>query len=211
MLESGASKDFFFLLQDYGLLEYLIPPLYSFLMNNDNSALYSFLDHADSLIKKNLETYERSILVSLLIYPILDQTLKIHYEKNSKPIHLGVIFEETKNILNDFIPNNFHLSRKMKAEIISILLNQYRFTPLNAPSKKRRIRIPQDPFFTLAMKFFKIRSSLDPSLNENFIEWNTCLHNFYNKHAEEENPVFQEKKIPHLKILPPPVFHAFKK
>jgi poly(A) polymerase len=199
MLESGSSKDFFMLLQQYGFLEYLLPSLSSFLDQKTESPLYQLLDHADNIIKKNIETYERSILFSLLLYPLLNETL--NNSKDQVP-HLGKVYEETKKIIHHFVPTSFHLSRKIKAEMISILINQYRFTPLIPYAQKRKIRLPHDPCFILAMKFFKIRCAIDPALNEIYTEWNTALHNYYKKQSHHQ-PSSPETISPDRNPSPP--------
>ena len=88
MLESGASKSFFHLLNEYGLLKPLSPALSHFLEKSDNLA-YPLLSVIDDEIKKNREEpFDRSLLLAALIFPLFSEALQ-----HKQPLHLGQIAE----------------------------------------------------------------------------------------------------------------------
>lgn len=162
MLESGSSKRFFQLLTKEKLLDLLSSKLSDYMEKEKD--VFDFLQIIDDSIKKNfLIKIERPVLVTSLIFNMLDKCLKNEYVKKNKPVHLGIIFAESQKVIEEVFNPFFKISRKLKAQMISILMNQYRFYPL-IKSKKRKIKIPKDPFFELGLNFFYLRSMLDPTL-----------------------------------------------
>ncbi len=170
MLESGSSKDFFRLLAEYGLLQKLMPILGDYLLEEKDNAILQFLEKIDEINKQNYKKIDRSILVSSLLFPLLEERIKMHFIENKKVIHLGIIAEEVKSLLLDIFRPFFYLPRRMKAAIVSILTNQFRFTPIE-DKKKKKLRIPKDPFFNLAISFFQIRSILYTDLQPTYNNW----------------------------------------
>jgi poly(A) polymerase len=165
MLSSGYSETFFKLLQDLGFLNILLPTLDSYLRKNDQ--IYSLLKQIDIYsCKHSIENFERPVLISCLIFPILERNLML---KNKK-VHLGLIAEEAKILINNTFLPFFNISRKTKAFITSILTNQFRFTPLY-PRPRYRIRIPRDPIFNLSLNFLKIRSMDNNDLIQTYNLW----------------------------------------
>jgi len=165
MLVSGASESFFRLLQEHGLLTFLLPVVSKFCSKDDS--IFQLLQHADvHVCKHSNESIDRAILVSCLIFPILDKQLK----EQQSPNHLGIVADHAKELSNQVFHPFFNISRKIKAEIVSIMVNQYRFTPLN-PLSQRRSRIPRDPLFNLSMTFFKLRCMHNPEFLENYTLW----------------------------------------
>ena len=134
--------------------------------------IYKFLKQADIYVCKHKDSLERAILLSCLVFPLLEKSLK-----SLKKIHLGIIIEETKKLINEIFSYFFHLPRKIKIAMISILADQFRFTPII--KLKKRIRIPNDPFFNLAMKFFKIRTMEDKNLLKVYTEWHEHLVDYH--------------------------------
>lgn len=180
MMVSGASEPFFRLLNDHGLLKFLLPELSSFLSKDE--AVYELLKQVDDQVwKRTSEAVDRSILVSCLVFPILDNLLK----EKKESVHLGFIAEEAKEIINKVFFPFFHISRKIKGDVVSIMVNQYRFIPLSPSAQKRRIRIPKDPSFPLAMNFFKLRSMHKPELIETYTLWHEHL---VNSHHHRDKP-----------------------
>lgn len=162
MLESGASKPFFAHLQEYGLLELLLPKLSKQLKGKRNK-VYPLLEVVDEKIKKN-SSLDRSILVSCLIYPLLEKKVE---KKNQESMHLGKITEDAHICIDEIFHPFFRLSRKMRSSIMSVLTSQFR---ISSPLTKRR-KIPKDPNFPLALRFFEIRTLLYPDLTEYYEKW----------------------------------------
>lgn len=172
MLQSGSSERFFTLLQDHGLLKLLLPKI----SNNFNQtdAILRLLKQADIYIcKHSSDLLERPVLAACMIYPILETI--ISQQKNP---HLGIIAEEASKLITQVFSPFFLLPRKIKIMIQSILVNQFRFTPQIA---KPRLRIPKDPFFPLAMKFFKLRCMDKSELLEIYSLWHEYMVNFHRR------------------------------
>ena len=169
MLESGSAKNFFYLLTKHEILDLLTPLLSKFFQEEKLS--YDLIKVVDIFIKKNHpKALDRSILISSMIFYILEKRLQVNYIDKKIFFHLGIIAIETKKVIDDVFRPFFHISKKMKAQIISILVNQFRILPL-ITSKRTRIRIPRDPFFYLALDFFNLRCQLNPKLTNIYTQW----------------------------------------
>lgn len=171
MLESGASESFVRLLRAHGFLDLILPPLGESLPSQEEDAIYSFLKEADLSVKDPSATlFARPVLLSCLVYPLFEKRIQTHFANRHPLPHLGKIAEEAHHLINELFQPFLHLSRKIKSNLISILTAQYRFTPLEK-RRKKRIRIPHDPDFPLALDFFQIRASLEPAFQQIVKEW----------------------------------------
>lgn len=179
MIESGASKKFFELMTTFGLLEILLPTLAHFLEHENGSEIYDFLEEVDLLVKEPREgRLSRSFLLCSLVLPILHQHLLTHIEKEESGLHLGLIQEECGVVIDQIFRPFFHLPKKMKAKMISLLTTQYRFTPLGADKTTRRIRIPKTPEFELSLELLKFRSRVEPALIQVHEDWALAFSKF---------------------------------
>lgn len=170
MLESASSKRFFYLLTKHEILNILSPTLGNYYQKNPHA--YNMLEIIDNFIKKNHpKVLDRSLLISSLIFDILQTTLISEFVKKNKHLDLSIIYFEAKKIIDDVFKKFFHLSRKIKTQMLSILTNQFRIKPLTI-QKKRILKIPKDPFFGLALEFFNLRSMQDPKLTSIYTQWN---------------------------------------
>lgn len=170
MLESGSAKNFFYLLTKYEFL-HLLSPVLANNMQRDPSA-YDLLAVIDIFIKKNHpKILERSILISSLLFFILEKKLKTNYIDKNIFLHLGIIATEAKKLIDEVFQPFFHLSKKIKNEIHCILINQFRIYPLIKP-QYMKIKIPRDPSFELALQFFNLRCIQNPNLNTIYTTWN---------------------------------------
>lgn len=161
MLESGASKPFFQLLVEKGLLEELFPKL----AHHFGDKIYAYLEAADSMnTKGHYKTLDRSILVAALLFPVLD-------ERIDESMKLGEIMDLAQAIIYEllFLPFS-HFPRRIRQTAHSILYLQYRLTPLD---KKRhpRLRIVKQKAFPLALTFLKLRALVDHSLFKSYEKW----------------------------------------
>jgi poly(A) polymerase len=195
MLESGSAKEFFSLLTENGLLHSLLPKLSAFLTQK-NHTIYKYLESAD-LITRHIspQTLHRSTLISCLLFPLLEERLQQQYFSKGQKAHLGLVSEAAHQLINDIFLPFFQVPRELKAMIASILTTQYRFVPKHTSWKTQKPRVPNDPFFQLAIEFFKIRCSLYADLVEVFEFWETAIfHRFKNKSsAENSNPPLKIK------------------
>jgi len=175
MLESGASRHFFELMTQFGLLEMLLPTLAHFLEHKKAQEVYGFLEEIDIIRHEPPAiALDRSVLLAALIFPLLHEHLTTHLHKKERSLHLGQVQTEAYFILDQVFKPFFLLSKKIKAQAVSILTSQYRLTPLEKKAP-RRIRIPQTAEFPLALQFLQLRSRLEPSLSEIFREWSEAF------------------------------------
>ena len=169
MLESGASEAFFRNLTEHGILHHLMPFMAKEL-ENEKSSIYHFLAEADNeLSKRSRHSIERPVLLCCLLFPILHEKVCLQTEKEKKPPHLGMIAEKSAMLIDQTFKPFFLLPRRMKAAMISIMTNQYRLTPLD--ERKRKKREPRDMFFALALRLFKIRTSIEPDYLKVYTDW----------------------------------------
>lgn len=173
MLESGAATSFIRLMNETGFLEHLMPALSNFLDTKEGTEVFSYLQEVDSRAQQ--ENLDRSVLLSCLIFPFLQSYLKIHYLDRDRTPHLGEIHQETHRAILTLFHPFFLIPRKLKMKITSIMLGQYRMTPLEKRHAKK-IRIPKDPDFPLAIKFLEIRNCLEPALTSICHDWQEALN-----------------------------------
>lgn len=174
MLESGASKNFVKLMTKYGLLEKLLPDVAAFLEHKDGNEIYSFLEEADMNAKEpHTPKLTRAILLSCIFFPMLDKRLKLHLEKTEKSLHLGHIQKEVSLFIDQNFRPFFHLPKRIKSKMVTLLTTQYRLTPLEN-KVQRRIRIPQSPDFHLGLDFLFLRSRIEPGLIAIYDQWKTA-------------------------------------
>jgi len=175
MLEMGTSKSFFHLLTQHGFTQLLMPLLGSFLEDEKGNEVFSYLEEVDAHYHQSGGAkYERPLLLSCILFPMLQHRMRIHYLQREKLPHLGEIQNETLSLMRETFSPFFHLSRRMRMQLTFILTAQYRFTPLEK-KKKYRLRIPRDPTFALALRFFKLRTCLEPGLFQMWEEWNKAF------------------------------------
>lgn len=175
MLESGASQTFFKLLSEYGILNLMTPMLAEFLELPDSAEIYSYLEEVDRMIKEpHSIPLDRSLLLCCIIYPILQKRITQRYVERERTPHLGEIFVETKNVVDEVFRPFFHIPRRLRLGILFTLSAQYRLTPLDK-RRGRRIRVPKDPLFPEALHFLQIRSCLEPGLQKVWEEWQEAV------------------------------------
>jgi poly(A) polymerase len=171
MLESGSAERFFKLMIKYGLLQLMMPSLSAFMEHPDGQEIYAYLQEADALHLEKQEPCDRSVLLSCLLFPLMQKHLQIQYTDRGRIPHLGEIQNESHDLIDEIFRSFFLLPRKLRMGIVSILSGQYRITPFEK-KKHSKIRIPNDPDFGLALQFLNLRRSLEPGLEKIWEEWN---------------------------------------
>ena len=173
MLELGSSKNFFSLLFIHKILHELLPLISYHLQDKEKAKnLLALLDKVDEIHKNTFpKTLFRSILLCCLVFPLFDKYIKEEFLLSHPSYHLGMITNEAHVMIQEIFQPFFHIPRRIKAEMVSILTNQYRIQPLIKKKRTKRHRIPKDPFFALGLKFFKIRSLIDEKLFPLYQEW----------------------------------------
>ena len=171
MLESGSSEPFFRLLTEHGMLHLLSPLLGDFLESSESENVYSYLHEIDATLHESAKPpVDRSILLACLIFPLLEIRIRHRYLDRERKPHLGDLYNEIQDLVDDVFRPFFQLSRRLKVGLVSILTAQYRLIPLE-PRKHRKLRVPHDPDFMKSLDFLKIRCSVEPSLQQPLQEW----------------------------------------
>lgn len=176
MLESGFAQHFFKHLQEQGFLKLLTPKLSTFLTTQDQT-FYSLLEKIDIFHIKNIkDKYHRALLLSSLVFPMTHELLT----KESRNLNLGQINQIVHKTIGDIFSPFFHIPKRLRAIMISIIANQYRFTPLEE-KKRKNIRIPKDPSFGLGLDFFKLRADINPDFVKGYTMWHEAVFNLHQR------------------------------
>ncbi len=168
MLESGASEPFFHLLQEFGFLDLLFPALAIAMRREVGSTIFAYLRAADNyvLATKEAPPLDRAVLVSSLLFPLLQDKLEEHIAETGKEATSTAIHELAWQIEEEALSNSFlEFPRKLRAFIGFILESQLRLNPQSGPVV-RRARVASHPDFHLALQFLSLRSLVDPSVTE---------------------------------------------
>ena len=175
MLESGASEPFFRLMVEYGLLQLMLPALASFMETAEGGEIFSFLQEIDTLLREAPKRpIDRSLLLACLAYPMFYQRVQTLFAGREKAPHLGEIQDEAFQLIQEIFEPFFHLPRRLKIFLASILTSQFRLTPLEK-KKHRSLKIPSDPNFELAILFLDVRARLEPGLKKVLEEWQSVM------------------------------------
>jgi poly(A) polymerase len=168
MLESGSAESFIRLMNENGFLEHLMPPLAELLEKPEGADVYSYLQEIDS--RAGEIDLDRGLLLCCLTFPFLQSYIQTHFISRGRTPHLGEIQQETHDVISTVFQPFFILPRKLRMKMTSILTAQFRMTPFDK-RPGRRIRIPRDPDFPLALQFLDLRTCLEPALKTTWEEW----------------------------------------
>lgn len=185
MLESGAARPFFHLLQEYGLLSTLLPELAHFLSAKGDKMMLHLLAEMDSEVQKGTEVLpDRAFHLALLIFPLLDEYLKEKLRTDARSPHLGQIESIAFYVIDCVFSPFFQLPRRLRGVLGYLLTAQYRLVPLDG-RPVRHPRVPKDSLFPLALRLLKFRSAIDPQLLPFCTLWTQSA---YQAHQEGEAP-----------------------
>ncbi|MDE3056085.1 MAG: polynucleotide adenylyltransferase PcnB [Verrucomicrobiota bacterium] len=176
MLESGSSRLFLHLLQEYGFLAALLPEFSHFLATYGDALTFQLLEEVDRRVQAGEKAPARSLLVALLLFPLLDQYLRGKEKSDEKPMHLGQLENVIFYVIDCFFSPFFVLSRKMRAEVAFLLTAQYRFVPLSG-ERPRHFRFPKDELTPLALDLLALRGVCNPDLSSYVSLWHQALLN----------------------------------
>ena len=169
MLESGSSKSFFHLLNEYGLLKSLTPTLAVYLEASDNDSL-KLLGVIDDEVRKTGSNIDRALLMASLIFPLFKLHIEAKNQAQEKALHLGQITECAHKTIDEIFSPFFKLPRRMRGVMGSILSCQYRFIPVDG-RQIRKPRAPKDSSFPKALELLKYRAIVDPELLPQYTLW----------------------------------------
>lgn len=171
MLESGASRSFFHLLNEYGLLKPLCPALAHYLEKDSDNLIYQLLSAIDDEMKKNLgQPLDRSLLLSALILPLFTEQVQERQKGEKQWLHLGQIAETAHRTIDQIFAPFFNIPRRMRGIMGFLLTTQYRFMPIDGRPVKRP-RAPRDPLFPLALHLLKFCATVEPGLLSHYTLW----------------------------------------
>lgn len=187
MLESGAAAPFLRLLAEYGILPILFPALMNFLRTPQGKVIFHYLASVDQLHHhKGKNILDRSILTSCLVFPILERELQKKYLSKKHVPHIGEITLVATALIKEIFFHSFsHFPRRISSTMVSILVSQYRLTPLSG-KRHYREKLFRHKEFTLALTFLKIRALVE----ENLVEVYTSIRNQYRqmvRHGERKH------------------------
>lgn len=187
MLESGASAPFFRLLAERKFLNILFPQLMRAMHTNQGKRIFHYLACADQIFHhKKKNTLDRSVLTACLIYPLLEFELENQYLSKQQTPHIGEITMVSTSLIKEILINAFsHFPRKITSTVVSIIVAQYRITPLSG-KRHYKEKLLHHKDFGLALKFLKLRALVDANLFEIY----TSLRNQYrqiDRHTERKH------------------------
>ena len=189
MLESGASAPFFRLLAEYNFLSILFPSLMRALHTTQGKMIFHYLTCADQVHQhkyKEKNLLDRAVLTCCLIYPLLEEELKHQCLNRNHPPHIGDITLIASTLIKDHLIDAFsHFPRRISSTVTSILVAQYRITPL-AGKRHYREKLMRYKDFDLALKFLKLRALVD----EKYVDIYTSIRNQYREithHTERKH------------------------
>jgi poly(A) polymerase len=168
MLESGSSEMFIDLMHEHRFLELLTPAFAQFLTLPDGEDVLDLLFEVDLRTKNG--ALDRALLLCCLTFPYLQKHIQVHFLDRGKTPHLGEIVQEIQNAISNVFRPFFLIPRKLRMKMTSILIAQFRMTPLHKQTN-RKIRIPRDPDFPFALEFLSIRSTMEPALKKTWEIW----------------------------------------
>lgn len=183
MLESGASAPFFNLLCESGMLQLLHPAYATFLQSSEAKRGYLYLASADQVNQGSKIPLDRSILMSCLLFPMLEKGLQ-----SQKDLHFGEVLLHISQMMHDFLGNSFmHFPKRLTAIMSSILSMQYRLTPLSG-KLHHHPKILRQKDFSPALAFLKLRALVDKELIDTYTSWKAHHRQYHHQTKEHHNP-----------------------
>jgi poly(A) polymerase len=176
MLESGASAPFFRLMAEHNFLAILFPRLMQALRTPQGKLIFHYLTCADRLHQhKGKNTLDRAVLTSCLIFPLLEHELDRQFLSQKQIPHIGEITIVASTLIKEILIHAFsHFPRRISSIMVSILVAQYRITPLSG-KRHYREKLFRHKDFDLALKFLKLRALVDA----NCVDIYTSIRNQY--------------------------------
>lgn len=196
MLESGSAMSFFLLMSESGLLERLFPALDNHLKGTLGQSIYRYLAGADRIHSKGRlkNPLDRSILVSCLLYPILEKEIKEKFHDLNITPQINDIMVLTGGVIKEIVTNAFtHFPKRISSSVSYILTTQSRLTPQSG-KKHHRPKIIRNKEFSSALNFLKIRALVDEKLIQEYASWRDLF-----RQSERHNDKKHHSPSPHHK------------
>lgn len=186
MLESGAAESFFRLLTEHGFLRLMMPAFGEYMESAQGEEVYAYLREIDTTFRDPARPpLPRSVLLACLLFPLFEQRIQTRFLNREHMPHLGEVFQQASEQVHEVFSAFFLLSRRLRGCLVSILTSQYRICP-PIKRRQRRLRVPSDPDFVDALKFFEVRCALEPALQTTWQEWSEAMQG--NEPQESQAP-----------------------
>lgn len=203
MLESGAAAPFFRLMAEHNFLSILFPRFMQALRTPKGKLVFHYLACADQLYQhKGKNTLDRAVLTSCLIFPLLEQELHRQFLSKKQIPHIGEITIVASTLIKEILVQAFsHFPRRITSLMVSILVAQYRITPLTG-KRHYRDKLFRHKDFDLALKFLKLRAMVDAQ----WVDIYTSIRNQYRQlihHGERKRHLPPQHDQHQLKREPP--------
>lgn len=171
MLETCHSKKFFELMGQAHFLEILFPCFHHFFFGHHSKYAFDYLRAVDTIQAQREKPLDRACLMATLAYPILEQELITLSQDRQSTLSMAEIISLSESLLHGIDTSSFaHFPRKLLAQTHTVLINQFRLTPLKG-TPKFHSRLGSHLDFDQALTFLKIRSHVDKHLHEIYQEW----------------------------------------
>ncbi len=171
MMESGAAAPFFHLLSESGLLNQLMPALANFLQGPTGIESYKILTSIDKFHSALKKPFDRGVLIAGILYPILEQEVKLQYTDKGLSPNIGEIMLLSSDIVHAVMVGSFsHFPKRISSVAIFVLATQYRLTPLSG-KRHPKPKLMRNKEFECAMHLLKIRADVNERIIEDYIHW----------------------------------------
>lgn len=185
MLESTASKKFFHLLIQTGMVEWIFPKLSTILRGPKGELILSYLDAVDKINCQSRKfPIERPVLTAALLFPILDEKVHEHFFNLKLAPNFGDILHQTHQVIAENLIQAFsHFPRRISSIAAYVMSTQYRLTLKTKKVTPRRLFKLKE--FPLALRLLKIRAFVQPELQQTYIYWREHYRQFL---RDEDRP-----------------------
>lgn len=176
MLESGKADSFFRRMTDHGFIELLLPCFHHFLSGPTKKIASAYLKAVDEAQKhRNSPPLDRAVLLSALIFPILEEELITLSTDRQEPISMKDIVHLTDTLLHGIIVTSFvHFPKKLLANTYLTIVNQFRMTPLHG-NPKFHIRFHSQEDRLLSLELLRLRAHVNPELQPVCAQWEAAV------------------------------------
>ncbi len=174
MMESGYSKVFFELLEKHGFLELLLPLYSRYLKSDTGSIFYTYLQTIDHMIASGYKSsFDRSTYLCTLLFPVIEHEILEATRNEKSSLKMGHVLHLLELSLQEFSTSSFpHFPKKILSQAASLLVHQFRITPLRGGAKFS-LRFPSDEEFRNALAVLSLRASIDHELIPLWDAWKT--------------------------------------
>ena len=195
MLESGAAEPFFRLLAQHAILNLLFPYITQFMHTPQGKEIFHYLSCVDKLHHhKGKNILDRAVLSACLVYTMVEKELDRQYICKKLVPHIGEITILTSELIRKLLTEAFtHFPRRISSMMISIIVSQYRLTPI-AGKKHYRDKLFRYKDFELSLIFLKLRAMVDEKLVDTYSSIRNQYRDFLHQGGQRQHHAPHERK-----------------